>query len=357
MSASDVFYLKKKYLFWFVAIIALFVVFYQIRSVLLPFYIAFFAVVLFGGIVNFLEKKFRIPRAVSAGIISFIFFWFITYVLFLIMQLAITKASIPIKNINNIQYNRTIIDNFSSYINSFIKQYNIENIFNLLFGQIADTVAKYTKNFANYLIGYFSNIISILFLLALTPIVMFMMLKDMPKIKQTFYNLLPVKIQKETKKLFNEIYESVFKYLEGQTIDAFVLSFLYSLALLPIGIEHFILLGIIIGFSSFIPYIGFYSATLITLFSAYNQFHCIEKLIITFIVMIVLQILDSGFITPKIVGNKLGVNPLVVIFGVLVSVPLFGFLGVLLALPIIGVLSVICKFFVKKYKNSSYYLT
>jgi len=68
-----------------------------------------------------------------------------------------------------------------------------------------------------------------------------------------------------------------------------------------------------------------------------------------------MQIIDSGFITPRIVGNKLGVHPLAVIFGVLVAVPLFGIFGVLLALPIIGVLNVIGKFFVKKYKNSSYY--
>ena len=71
--------------------------------------------------------------------------------------------------------------------------------------------------------------------------------------------------------------------------------------------------------------------------------------------MLTMQIVDSGFITPKIVGSKLGVHPLFVIFGVLVSMPLFGLFGVLLALPLIGVINVIAKFIVKKYKNSSYY--
>ena len=78
-------------------------------------------------------------------------------------------------------------------------------------------------------------------------------------------------------------------------------------------------------------------------------------MIITLALMLVMQIIDSGFITPKIVGNKLGVHPLFVIFGVLVSMPLFGFFGVLLALPTIGIVGVIARFFVKKYKNSSYY--
>ena len=67
------------------------------------------------------------------------------------------------------------------------------------------------------------------------------------------------------------------------------------------------------------------------------------------------QIVDNGFITPKIVGDRLKVHPLWVIFGVLISVPLFGIVGVLLALPMIGVVSVLIRFAIKKYKSSTYY--
>ena len=77
----------------------------------------------------------------------------------------------------------------------------------------------------------------------------------------------------------------------------------------------------------------------------------------SFALLLAGQILDSGFITPKLVGDKLGVHPLWIIFGVLVSVPLFGVFGILLALPMVGLASVLIKFCVREYKTSSYYKT
>ena len=115
------------------------------------------------------------------------------------------------------------------------------------------------------------------------------------------------------------------------------------------------MLGFIIGFSAFVPYVGFYTAVCITLFSIYGQFHSVSTVAITFALLLGGQILDSGFITPKLVGDKLGVHPLWIIFGVLVSVPLFGLIGILFALPLVGVCSVIVRFCLREYKTSSYY--
>ena len=184
---------------------------------------------------------------------------------------------------------------------------------------------------------------------------MFMMLKDFSIICKKICFLIPKKFQSETKQVFAEIHESVFKYLEGQTLTAIVLSFCYSLILFPIGLNHFIILGVLIGFSSFIPYVGFYSAVTTTLFSVYHQFYDIKRTIITLIMLLTMQIIDCGFITPKIVGNRLGVHPLFVIFGVLVSIPLFGIIGIIFALPIVGIANVVAKHVITKYKNSTYY--
>ena len=83
--------------------------------------------------------------------------------------------------------------------------------------------------------------------------------------------------------------------------------------------------------------------------------HDVKKIIITLAVLLGGQVIDSGFITPKIVGNRLGVHPLWVIFGVLVSVPLFGIFGILLALPMVGICNVVVKYAMEKYRNSDYY--
>lgn len=352
MSAGENFSLKKKYLFWVFAILLICLFFYKVHSVLLPFYLSIFAVVIFNGTVKFLNKKLHIPRAVSSGVITLMFFSFIIYLGYTILNISFSKAS---TSVNNIKNNQDLINGISVYLENWLQKFEIKNSFNFIVGQFSDVIIKFSKNTLTYIVNYSSDIVSLIFLFALFPIVMFMMLKDMPTIGKNFYNLLPKSIQKEAKILLNDIYESVFKYLEGQTLAAVVLSICYSTILFFVGSNHFLLLGVVIGFSSFIPYIGFYASTSITLFFIYSQFHDLNRMIITLGLILIMQVIDSGFITPKIVGSKLGVHPLFVILGVLVSIPLFGFFGVLLALPIIGVVSVIAKFFFKKYKNSSYY--
>ena len=150
----------------------------------------------------------------------------------------------------------------------------------------------------------------------------------------------------------------LYNYLigrEGQTMAAIVLSLMYAAMLFPVGVEHFFILGVVIGFSSFVPYIGFYSATAITLCSVYSQMHDVKKVIITLAILLGGQVIDGGFITPKIVGSRLGVHPLWVIFGVLVSMPLFGVFGILLALPMVGICNVVIQYMMDKYKHSDYY--
>lgn len=343
---------KKNYLFWFIILGIFLFIFLKIKHILLPFYIAIFVTVLFGGFVEKCNKKFHMPKAFMSGIITFLFYFFVISCLYALFSVSFTKAS---TSVTNIKTNENLTTIASAFIDETLKKFDIENTFNLLAGQFSDIIAKYVLSIVSHVVDYGANIINISFLCILAPIATFMMLKDYNLICEKIYFLLPKKIQQEAKILFNEIHDSVFKYIEAQTITAIVLSFCYSGILFPIGLEHFIILGILIGFSSFVPYIGFYSAATITLVTVYNQFYNIKQVIITLILLIIMQIIDCGFITPKIVGKKLGVHPLFIIFGVLASVPIFGFIGIILALPIIGVVSVVVKFLIKKYKNSDYY--
>lgn len=356
MSADDKFFLRKRYLFWITAIIGLCFVFYKIHDVLLPFYIAFFITILFNGIVNTLEKKLKIPRAISAGVITILFCGFIIYIISAIVPMVYEKAtsSYYIAKSKEEGMFADIIKSMSGYFSAFSS---------LNFAQVADFIEQnITKEIAMFIKGGIFNIfhsvsalISLLVLFALSPIVVFMMLKDMPKIQKKFFSILPTHWKTNAHKLFSEMYDSVFKFIEGQSLASLVLSIIYSIMLYFIGSNHCLLLGFIIGFSAFVPYVGFYTAVCITLFSIYGQFHSVSTVAITFALLLGGQILDSGFITPKLVGDKLGVHPLWIIFGVLVSVPLFGFIGILFALPLVGVCSVVLRFCLREYKTSSYY--
>ena len=353
MSAEDKFVIKKRYLFWLSAFIGLCYLFIQIKSVLLPFVISFIIVVFFNGIVNKLEK-IKVPRALSAGIITLLIFSFIVYILTAGGLFTYSKATSGIK-FENFNYFSNIVSKAISDVNAFLLSNGIKTDLNVLANELSGELTFSIKKFVSGLFSNGKSMISTLVLCALTPIITFMMLKDAKKIKIKFFGLLPKSIKKDTQQLAKEMQDSVFRFIEGQTMAAIVLSIMYSCILFPIGLEHFIMLGVIIGFSSFIPYIGFYVAVFITLFSTQHQFHSINTTIIVLCLLLAGQIVDSGLITPKIVGDRLKVHPLWVIFGVIVSVPLFGVVGVLLALPMIGVISVFIRFAIKKYKSSTYY--
>ena len=351
MLEKERFICKKSYLFWLSILAVTILTFYKISSVLLPFYIAIFVTVLFSGIISECEKKFHIPRAISSMIITLLFCAFVMSCIYALFNVG-TKATGSVVKINS---DKDIVGNISILIGNLLQKFEIENTFNLLANQFSDLVADNISFIISNLVGYSTNIIGTIFLCILSPIVMFMMLKDSPLIKKKIYLLCPKNIKNDFIQLTEEVHESVFKYIEGQTVVAIVLSMCYSLLLFSIGLKHFVLLGILIGFSSFIPYIGFYFSTTVVLFSVYNQFHDLKRMLVTLLFLLIMQVIDCSFITPKIVGKKLGVHPLFVIFGVLVSVPLFGFIGVILALPIVGIVGVVFKFLVKKYKNSDYY--
>ena len=354
MSALDdnQFILKKCHLFWICIIAAIIFIFCKISHILLPFYIATFVTILFGSFVEKCNKKFHIPKALTAGIITLLFCVFVISCFCALFNISLTKATRSITIINN---NKDLIADMSATIEEFLKKFDVENKFNILVGQFSNLIIKYMSSIVSHIMNYGVGIVNIIFLCILSPIIMFMMLKDFSIICKKICFLIPKKFQSEAKQVFSEIHESVFKYLEGQTLTAIVLSFCYSLILFPIGLNHFIILGVLIGFSSFIPYVGFYSAVTITLFSVYHQFHDVKRTIITLVMLLAMQIIDCGFITPKIIGNKLGVHPLFVIFGVLASIPLFGVIGIILALPIVGIANVLAKHMITKYKNSIYY--
>ena len=351
MLADERFYLKKKHIFWVISILAFLYIFNQISAALLPFYIAFFEVILFNGIVNIFERKFHIPRVITACIITICFYSLIVAI-FITAIPAIYGGGIKVFNYTTntaslAKFRLLIAGKFSSETINGILEWCVENL--------SDNIIDYAKKSLIASFRSTAQLATIIGMSALSPIVSFMMLKDTQKIKRAFFQVLPVGIQKDAKKLSSNMYDSVFKFMEGQTIAAIVLSIMYAAMLFPIGVEHFFILGIVIGFSSFVPYIGFYSATAIILCSVYAQMHDVKKIIITLAVLLGGQVIDSGFITPKIVGNRLGVHPLWVIFGVLVSVPLFGIFGILLALPMVGICNVVVKYAMEKYRNSDYY--
>ena len=153
--------------------------------------------------------------------------------------------------------------------------------------------------------------------------------------------LLGEKITKHAKNLFHEVYTVFAGYLGGQLLDASVMAVLFSAAFTIVGLPHGILIGLVSGFSNLIPYFGavmaFFLAVLAGLFSGVPM-----KAVYASVLILLLQQVDSIFIVPKAVGQKLELHPVLVLLSLAAFGRMFGFWGLLFAVP----LGALCKNFV-----------
>jgi predicted PurR-regulated permease PerM len=127
----------------------------------------------------------------------------------------------------------------------------------------------------------------------------------------------------------------------------------YSLALTLSGLNFGFLIGFITGLLSFIPFVGMGIGVFTALLVGCFQWGLsLSNFIVVISIFTAGQIIESNFLTPRLVGKKIGLHPVWIIFGLFVFGSLFGFIGVLLAIPLTAIFGVILKFFAAKYKES-----
>ena len=191
--------------------------------------------------------------------------------------------------------------------------------------------------------------------LILIPIVLFYLLQDWHVLLQKLENTVPRRWLAKTVTMANEADALLALYLRGQLLVMLILALYYSVALAVAGFDVALPVGIITGLLAFIPYLGFGLGMTLALIAAMLQFAGFQGLIAVAIIYGIGQILESFILTPYLVGERIGLHPLVVIFALLAFGQLFGFVGVLLALPASAVLSVAIAHLRLHYLNSSFY--
>ena len=191
--------------------------------------------------------------------------------------------------------------------------------------------------------------------LVLVPVVTFYLLRDWDLLVARVRELLPRRIEPTVSKLMRESDEVIGAFLRGQFIVMAALSILYSVGLAMIGLEFSLLVGMLAGLVSFVPYLGLIVGILAASIAALLQFHSLLSLIPVLIVFGAGQLISDFFLTPKLVGDRIGLHPVAVLFAVLAGGHLFGFFGILLALPVAAVIVVLLRHAHDEYLKSGLY--
>jgi predicted PurR-regulated permease PerM len=183
-------------------------------------------------------------------------------------------------------------------------------------------------------------------------VVMVYLLKDFDIIISKCKELLPVSNKEKISGIISKIDENLKAFFRGQFTVCIILSVIYGIGLTIIGVPMSFLIAIVGGFGTIIPYVGIMLGLIPALLLAFIQFQDVTHLLLVGLVFGVGQLLESTVITPKIVGTKLGLNPVAIILAILICGQLLGFLGLLLAVPIASVVKVLIDEGIIKYKET-----
>jgi predicted PurR-regulated permease PerM len=191
--------------------------------------------------------------------------------------------------------------------------------------------------------------------LVLIPVVWFYLLRDWDRLVAWIDRMLPRSIEPTIAHLARESDAVLGAFVRGQLLVMLALAIYYGTALTVVGISVGPLIGMIAGLLSFVPYLGFITGFVAAIIASLVQHGDWTHLLLVVGVFVIGQLLEGYVLVPRLVGEKIGLHPVAVIFAVLAGGYLFGFLGVLLALPAASVILVLLRYLAERYKQSDLY--
>ena len=349
-------YKKNSNIFAWTLILVLFCVgIYTLRSVLLPFVAGIVLGYLFDPLATKFEK-WGMSRTLA------------TILVFIVVVLVAVPSFIMIFSVVDSQLT-TFVEAAPEYISSFIKRaepivLDLHDRFpslelNTLPEMIKNNLTTGMQFGAKLLKGIISNgfaLINLLSLLLITPVVAFYMLRDWDAFVKKVDNLLPRKSKNTIREQFRLIDKALSGFIRGQVSVCVILGLYYSLGLHFVGLELGLLVGFLAGIISFIPYVGSISGFLISIILALAQFGDMTKIIEVVAVFVIGQFVEGNFLTPKLVGDNIGLHPVWVMFALLAGGVLLGFLGLMIAVPVAAIIGVLSRYAINNYKKSNLYL-
>ncbi|MBV8801931.1 MAG: AI-2E family transporter [Gammaproteobacteria bacterium] len=327
---------------------------YLLAPILTPFLIAALLAYLANPLVMQL-MRFRIPRLFSV-IIVFVAL-FILIILFILLLIPLIQTQIETLSDVLPKMIVWVQDTILPWLsNTFgISQTIDANMIKTTVVQHLDKTSTIATQVVNTVVRSGFVVVAWLINLILIPVVTFYLLRDSKIITTNMRSYIPRSIEPTMIKLFRECDQVLSAFFRGQLLVMLSLGIFYAVGLTLAGLSIGIILGIIIGIICIVPYLGMIVGISTATIAALVQYGDMKSLVLVWLVFAIGQLLESFFLTPYLVGDRIGLHPVAVIFAILAGGSLFGFCGVLLALPVAAVIMVWLRFFTKHYQASNLY--
>ncbi len=199
-------------------------------------------------------------------------------------------------------------------------------------------------------------LVSLFSLVVVTPVVAFYLIFDWHRMIRTADSWIPVNQRETVRQLAREIDAAIAGFVRGQTAVCLILGSFYAVALTLTGLNFGLLIGLLSGVITFIPYVGSMTGLILALGVAVAQFWPgYSSILMVLGVFLIGQFLEGNLLAPKLVGESVGLHPVWLIFALLAFGYLFGFVGLLVAVPLAATIGVLVRFALQRYRESSLY--
>lgn len=333
-------------------------VLYLLKPVVVPFVAAFLIAYLFSPLVNVLHR-IGLARWLSIsivfigiGIVVTLVMWYLVPLVW--QQLMYARDSIP-AGIHWINY--TFLPWLSDSFNLVPMEIDTDQISSVVMDYVqtnysADSIQAMILKLAQSGL----NFIQIGGTIVLIPIIAFYFLLDWDRMLDSLRRLIPRPYEKTTLTIVSECHSVLGAFVKGQFLVMVLLGVVYAVGLQLIGLEIGLIIGMIAGLCSIIPYLGFAVGIIAAVIATFFQFGIDWwQLVLVGIVFMVGQAVEGYILQPFLLGDKIGLSPVAVVFAVLAGAQLAGFLGMLIALPVAAVIVVLLRHIREYYEHTPFY--
>jgi len=340
---------------WGIGLAVFIGLFYLLRGVMLPFVAGMAVAYFLDPACDWLERR-GASRTLATVIISVLFFLLVALTVILLVPLAYGQLV-------------DLLQKFPGYL-SALREKLVPLIAGLepLIGkegiaQLRGTLAEHGGDAIRWLgqmmgglLARVETVFNLFSLLVITPIVSFYLLRDWDRLVAKIDSWLPRAHADTIREQFRKIDETLAGFVRGQVTVCLLLGLFYGLGLTLVGLESGFIVGFATGLVSFVPYFGMLIGFAVGIVIAVVQFGDAVSIGMVAAVFLVGQFIEGNFVTPNLVGERIGLHPVWVIFALLAGGALFGFVGVLLAVPTAAVIGVLLRFSIDEYLHSPLYL-
>ncbi len=333
---------QRRALAWFSIAVVAVLALWLLGPVLTPFAVAAVLAYMLTPLVDRLDSlcRGRVPRVLAVAVVELLFIVVMLAILLLIVPILVKEAPLMREQLP------LLLDGLANWLKPLLAQLGVKVALDPV--SIKAFVFKYLNaNVEDALGSLVSSVrlggsvaMAVLGNLVLIPVALFYLLMDWDRFIAQLVSLVPTRLRPGFDSFMGEADEVLGQYLRGQLLVMLIMAAFYAIGLSLFGLDLGLPIGLFTGLAMFVPYLGFGVGLVLAALAGLLQFASIKALVMVAVVYGIGQFVESLFLTPRLVGERIGLHPLAVIFALLAFGQVFGFVGILVALPASAVLLV-----------------